>query len=72
MMDSFGSDAARAELRSVQRVWLAYRNAEFEYIESKYAQVTGSMYPRVIAMQKIPIVKSRVLQMSLHLSTREI
>jgi len=32
-----GSDAARAELRSVQRAWLFCRDAEFDPIESKSA-----------------------------------
>ena len=57
LMDDIGSSVAGAALQSVQRAWLAYRDAEFEYIESKYAGVSGSMYPRVMALQKIPIVK---------------
>jgi len=72
LMKDLGSDAAKAELRSVQRTWLTYRDAEFAFIESKYAQLSGSMYPRLIAMQKIPIVKNRVLRLSLHLTSREL
>jgi len=71
LMGVLGTDAAKAELRSVQRAWLSYRDAEFEFIESKYAQLSGSMYPRLIAVQKIPIVKNRVRRLSLHLKSRE-
>lgn len=72
LINGLGSDAARAELRSVQRAWLTYRDAEFEYIENKYSHISGSMYPRLIALQKIPIVKNRVLQLSMHVRTREL
>lgn len=71
LMNGFYTDSARSELRSVQRVWLTYRDAEFDYIEKRYEGLSGSMYPTLIVMQKIPIVKYRVQQLILHIKSQE-
>ncbi len=71
LMDGFNSDRQRINLRSVQRVWLTYRDAEFDYINGRYEGLSGSMYPTLIKMQKIRIVKSRVKHLIYLLKTQE-
>ena len=49
-------------LKASQLAWLAYRDKEFKHIENLF-NAEGSMYPNLILVYKIEIVKARVLQL---------
>jgi hypothetical protein len=47
-------------LKTAQRNWIKYRDAEFQFIESQTENQEGTMYPRIRMKQKIRIVSQRV------------
>jgi uncharacterized protein YecT (DUF1311 family) len=47
-------------LKAAQLAWLRFRDSEFRYIEAKYDK-DGTMYERLIHMEKMQIVRQRAL-----------
>jgi len=57
------SPADAAKLKDSQRKWLAFRDAEFAFIDSIYAKLEGTMWLPTIVMDKSTIIEERTLQL---------
>lgn len=56
--------ADKQALRNAQRLWIAFRNEEFKAIDSLYSGKDGTMYIPMRALDRLALVKARVLQLS--------
>lgn len=68
------SDSSKNVLQISQRNWIKYLDSEFQYISSQFEGLTGSMYPKIIMIQRIKIVAHRVEELERYnalLLTRE-
>lgn len=61
--------AARESLRAAQRLWIKYRDAEFEFVEKRQGPVEerGSMSGIMILADKNRIARDRVLELDAYL-----
>lgn len=71
LMDKLDAKA-KEKLKNSQRAWIKYRDLEYENIESIYEGLDGSMYIQMQAMDKLKIIKARVLELNSYLSTLSI
>ena len=53
-------------LRSAQRQWIAFRDAEFAAIDAIYQNKEGTMYIPMRAADRMELVKARALQLAAH------
>ena len=58
----------QGKLRNLQRQWLAFRDAEFAFINEFYP-TQGTMWVPVRMSERVEIVKSRALQLSSYLES---
>ena len=56
-------------LKTSQRAWLAYRDAEFETIELIYGSLDGTMWSLAARDDKVGLLRSRVLELSVYLES---
>lgn len=59
----------RAALRDAQRRWLDYRDAEFKLLQQLYSRLEGSMWPLIIEVTQVEIVRQRTLELNDYLET---
>ncbi len=56
-------------LKTSQRAWLRYRDAEFETLELMYRSLDGTMWAIAAQDDKVELVKTRVLTLSIYLDS---
>ncbi len=59
----------RGALRDAQRRWLDYRDAEFKLVQQLYSSLEGTMWPLIIAVTRVEIVRQRTLELNDYLET---
>ena len=62
LMSSLPSTEQQA-LRSAQRQWIAFRDAEFKAIDALYKSKGGTIYISMRVANRLEILKTRVLQL---------
>jgi uncharacterized protein YecT (DUF1311 family) len=62
LMSSF-TPAKKQSLRTSQRQWMVFRDAEFKAIDEMYKDKDGTMYIPMRALDRMEVVRSRVLQL---------
>lgn len=55
--------AQKAALQQAQREWLAFRNAEWESLDKRYAAKDGAIYHVFHAVKRMELTKQRALQL---------
>ncbi|MBL7978118.1 MAG: DUF1311 domain-containing protein [Bacteroidetes Order II. Incertae sedis bacterium] len=60
--------AQQTKLRNLQRQWIAFRDAEFAFINDFYP-TQGTMWVPVRMSERVDVVKSRALQLSSYLES---
>ncbi|MBN1637724.1 MAG: DUF1311 domain-containing protein [Ignavibacteriales bacterium] len=58
-------------LKNAQLKWIAFRDVEFELLETVYSSLLGTIYLADLAFYKMEIVKKRVLELENYLYTLE-
>lgn len=55
--------AEKIALQQAQRQWLAFRNAEWESLDQRYAAKDGSIYQVLHAAKRMELTKQRAIQL---------
>ncbi|MCP4697355.1 MAG: DUF1311 domain-containing protein [Gammaproteobacteria bacterium] len=64
------SPKQKIALRDAERLWIKYRDAEFDTIEAMYGRLKGNRWKQVILEMQVNIVKTRTLDLQNHLDTK--
>jgi uncharacterized protein YecT (DUF1311 family) len=59
---------SQTALRSAQREWLRYRDAEYKALDEFYGQLSGSMYIPILTVKKAEVIKQRALLLQQYLT----
>ncbi len=54
-------EAESEKLKKAQRGWIAFRDAEYELLETIYGKMEGTMYRPMHALERMELVKKRAL-----------
>lgn len=65
------SEKQKENLKSSQVLWIKFRDAEFNFVESQFEGMEGTMYPNLILTRKIEIIKHRVFELEKYLKFYE-
>jgi uncharacterized protein YecT (DUF1311 family) len=57
----------KSVLKTSQRAWIAYRDAEFQTIDAIYGSLQGSMWSLTRMSAKVEFVKARTLELQMYL-----
>jgi uncharacterized protein YecT (DUF1311 family) len=68
LMETLTTDEQK-KLRTAQRQWLDYRDKEFEFIETMYRNMEGTMWKIVEADSRNNIVRQRALELTSYYNT---
>jgi len=71
LLTEHATEDIQLKLKESQRTWLKMRDQEFEFIESFYGSMEGSMYNLVIVNMKRKFVRNRALELKAYYNILE-
>ena len=58
---------SKKQLKTAEINWIKYKEAEYAFIEMQYRDSDGTMYPQIMAAEKVRIVRHRTIVLESYL-----